>query len=82
MSDDELVEIGISKFKKYTFFGLEFDSLKNAANYFDVSVSLMSAIFSGKKRPSKRMLEVVGYEMTITKTIEYVPINKRGESDR
>lgn len=57
--------------KKYTFFGLEFKQVKDMAEYFGVSSAFASAVLSGKKPPTKAMLDTVGYTKTVTTTTEY-----------
>lgn len=46
--------------RKYKFFDKEFDSIDDAAIFFSVSKQFMYAVFSGIKRPSSRMLDLVG----------------------
>ena len=61
----------INKDPKYIFFGKKFYDQKEAAEYFGVSIAMISAVFSGKKPPSKPMLDKVGYFKTVTTTTEY-----------
>ena len=64
----------IRKEKKWKLFNMEFDSLKESAEYFGVSQSMMSAIFSGKKSPTKEMLAQCGYKKIVNKTVTYEKI--------
>ena len=66
----------INSTKKYKFFDLEFTKLEEAANFFDVSKQMVSNVFSGKKKPSKKMLAKVGIKEVITKIITYEKVDK------
>lgn len=46
--------------RKYKFFDKEFSTIDDAANFFSVSKQFMYAVFSGAKKPSQRMLDLVG----------------------
>ena len=46
-------------------------SQAKAARFFDVSDSFMSAVLRGKKSPTKAMLENIGYEREVIKTVIY-----------
>jgi len=46
--------------KKYKFFYKEFETIEEAANFFSVSKQFMYAVFSGIKKPSNRILDLVG----------------------
>lgn len=59
MADIEII-------KKYKFFDLEFKKLDDAASFFCVSKQMMSSVFSGKKKPSKKMLDKAGIAMGYT----------------
>jgi len=55
--------------KKYKFYDKEFDSVESAAQFFNVTIQFMYAIFGGNKKPSKRMLELVGMKRVKTESV-------------
>jgi len=61
--------------KKVAFFGKEFDTQRECAEYFGVSNAFMSTVFRGIKPPSNEMLERCGYRKIVKKTITYEKIN-------
>lgn len=68
MADIEII-------KKYKFFDLEFKKLDDAADFFCVSKQMMSAVFSGQKKPSKQMLEKAGVRKVTQKFTAYEKIS-------
>jgi len=60
----------IEVIKIYKFFNLEFKKLDDAAAYFGVSKQMMSAVFNGHKKPTKKMLEKVGIKVIKTEVFE------------
>lgn len=57
--------------KKYKFFNLEFNKLADAADFFGVSESMMSQVFSGRISPTKKMLDKVGFKKVTRRTTAY-----------
>lgn len=60
----------IEVIKTYKFFHLKFKTLEEAANYFEVTKPVMSAVFSQQRTPTKKMLEKAGINVekrTVTK---------------
>jgi len=55
--------------KKYKFYDKEFDSLKDAAQFFNVTPQYISAVFCGYTKPSKKMLELVGMKRVKTEVV-------------
>ena len=51
--------------------GLKFKSQKEMAEYFGVSQNYISAVMTKKKSPSKKMLDIAGYEKVVIKTTRY-----------
>lgn len=64
MADIELI-------KKYKFFGLEFNKLADAADFFGVSKVMMSNVFAGRIKPTKKMLDKVGVKKVTRRTTTY-----------
>lgn len=57
--------------KTYKFFDLKFKKLDDAADFFGVSKSMMYSVFSGKKQPTKKMLDKVGFKKVTRRTTTY-----------
>jgi len=64
------MEKQIEVIKKYKFFNLEFKKLDDAADYFGVSKQMMSSVFCGHKKPTKKMLEKAGIKAIKTEVFE------------
>ena len=61
----------IQAIKRYKFFDLEFKTLLEAAEFFKVTKQMMSAVFSGKKKPTKAMLDKAGVVKITRKVTSY-----------
>lgn len=73
---EKIKNANICIIKKYKFYDKEFDSVEDAASFFNVSTTLIYGILSGHKKPSKRMLELVGMKRVKTEVVVKV-INKQ-----
>lgn len=61
--------------KKFHFYGLVFDTNKEAADFFGVTQTHMSNVFNGSREPSSRMLQMAGYERIQTVSIRKIEGN-------